>query len=273
MTFANTKRRSGFTLIELLVVIAIIAILAAILFPVFAQARAKARQTSCLSNLKQMGTAFMMYSQDYDEAMPYFNWAAQYSGGSGPGKEIWSNYWSNAIYPYVKNAQMYACPSDRANLTPLNSSMFWWTGLPTNNQQAWVDRGWVRELLNQKLSYGYNEHFQGNPVLAAVDRPAQALLVADSITSSVCCANGRFPDRNNPADPNHKFIIRRVSYANQCDGTWYGGADQNFHNAAWEGNNCTRHSGGANIAYMDGHAKWSKAQAITDDLYFGDQAN
>lgn len=274
MTFANAKRRSGFTLIELLVVIAIIAILAAILFPVFAQARAKARQTSCLSNVKQLALGFNMYAQDYDESFPYFNWAAQFSGGSGPGKEIWGNYWVNAIYPYVKNAGVYGCPDDRGNLTPLNSSMFWWTGLPTNDDAQWLNRGWVRELLRQKMSYGYNEHFQTDgPQLARADRPANMLLIADSITTSVCCANGRFPDQNNPNDPNHKFIIRRVAYANQCDGTWYGGADQNRHQSNWEGNNCARHQAGANIGYVDGHAKWSKQQAITDDLYYGTQAN
>ena len=70
------RQREGFTLIELLVVIAIIAILAAILFPVFAQAREKARQTSCTSNLKQQGTAMMMYAQDYDESYPS-NWYPQ----------------------------------------------------------------------------------------------------------------------------------------------------------------------------------------------------
>jgi len=92
-------RRKGFTLIELLVVIAIIAILAAILFPVFARAREKARQTSCLSNLKQLGTAWKMYIQDYDSRIPDY-----YYGGSG--------YIQTFIQPYVKNAQIMVCPSD-----------------------------------------------------------------------------------------------------------------------------------------------------------------
>lgn len=89
----------AFTLIELLVVIAIIAILAAILFPVFAQAREKARQAACLSNDKQLGLAFLQYNQDYDEMMPNGTTA----GGTG---------WAGQIYPYVKSIDVYTCPND-----------------------------------------------------------------------------------------------------------------------------------------------------------------
>jgi len=98
--------RRGFTLIELLVVIAIIAILAAILFPVFARAREKARQTSCLSNLKQLGLGLMMYAQDYDERLPAtYQWVTQ-----GVDWPLYS--WRAAMLPYVKNAQIHVCPSD-----------------------------------------------------------------------------------------------------------------------------------------------------------------
>src|SRR3989441_11069229 len=96
-------RKPAFTLIELLVVIAIIAILAAILFPVFAQAREKARQSGCLSNLKQIGTGLMMYTQDYDEAYPC-NWF----GGLWPTTPDGRQYkWMDAVYPYVKNVQVF----------------------------------------------------------------------------------------------------------------------------------------------------------------------
>ena len=96
-------RKTGFTLIELLVVIAIIAILAAILFPVFAKAREKARQTSCLSNVKQLAVGLLMYSQDYDDTvMP--SWVAN------PGQ------WTILIAPYVKNTQIFRCPS-ASNMT------------------------------------------------------------------------------------------------------------------------------------------------------------
>lgn len=100
-------RRNGFTLIELLVVIAIIAILAAILFPVFARAREKARQSSCLSNVKQLMLGTLMYTQDYDEMLvPYItNPAGEYAGGQ--------TYlgWTYLIEPYVKNEQVFICPS------------------------------------------------------------------------------------------------------------------------------------------------------------------
>jgi prepilin-type N-terminal cleavage/methylation domain-containing protein/prepilin-type processing-associated H-X9-DG protein len=99
-------KRHGFTLIELLVVIAIIAILAAILFPVFARAREKARQTSCLSNTKQLALGALMYAQDYDSVIPGPRdqngvTCSVHSGGM----------WASNIYPYVKNTQLFICPS------------------------------------------------------------------------------------------------------------------------------------------------------------------
>jgi len=115
--------RRGFTLIELLVVIAIIAILAAILFPVFARAREKARQTACLNNVKEMGLGMLMYAQDYDEMFP-----AMSLGPVTPIPVIpehpefgrhatlgYFNCWSNGIYPYIKNVQIFLCPSTTAN--------------------------------------------------------------------------------------------------------------------------------------------------------------
>jgi prepilin-type N-terminal cleavage/methylation domain-containing protein len=95
------RQRGGFTLIELLVVIAIIAILAAILFPVFAQAREKARQSGCLSNEKQLGMSWLMYAQDYDEVLVPV----------GDSKDKHGPSWATRLLPYVKNLPVYACPS------------------------------------------------------------------------------------------------------------------------------------------------------------------
>ncbi|MDF2439133.1 MAG: hypothetical protein JWN98_117 [Abditibacteriota bacterium] len=97
----SIQRKRAFTLIELLVVIAIIAILAAILFPVFARARENARRTSCLSNLKQVGLALMQYTQDYDERYPFIPWDGGNTVAAG-----------TVLQPYAKSAQLFRCPSD-----------------------------------------------------------------------------------------------------------------------------------------------------------------
>ena len=99
------RRDAGFTLIELLVVIAIIAILAAILFPVFARTREKARSTACQSNLRQLGTAILMYRNDNDGRMPYM-WLQGYDSGGAMYYR-----WIHVIYPYVQNEQIFSCPS------------------------------------------------------------------------------------------------------------------------------------------------------------------
>jgi prepilin-type N-terminal cleavage/methylation domain-containing protein/prepilin-type processing-associated H-X9-DG protein len=113
------NQRRGFTLIELLVVIAIIAILAAILFPVFAKAREKARQASCLSNVRQIMTAILSYTQDNDETLPF---AIIYTGGNVTITEPYSGasltyiYWPDEIMPYMKSTQIMRCPSDSSKI-------------------------------------------------------------------------------------------------------------------------------------------------------------
>ncbi len=133
------RTRKGFTLIELLVVIAIIAILAAILFPVFARAREKARQSSCLSNVKQLTLGNMMYAQDYDEVTVIFS-----QGPSGGNPQ-----WHYLIEPYLKNTQIFLCPSQ-------------------NPTTAWYGR---------MISYGI--HRSTGVALARIERPAETLALAD----------------------------------------------------------------------------------------------
>ncbi len=117
--------KKGFTLIELLVVIAIIAILAAILFPVFAKAREKARQTSCLSNVKQITLAIMQYVQDYDECMPAgMGYWTPYVTPPGAGRG--DTPWWRSCYPYVNNGQVFRCPSHAGFSSAIND----WPAFP-----------------------------------------------------------------------------------------------------------------------------------------------
>jgi prepilin-type N-terminal cleavage/methylation domain-containing protein/prepilin-type processing-associated H-X9-DG protein len=132
-----TMMRRGFTLIELLVVIAIIAILAAILFPVFARAREQARKTACLSNLKQIGSGILLYVQDYDETL------VPVSTGTCPGPDSYG--WADLIYPYVKNAQLFDCPSATPRMV-MNTSL--------NPPRFRRDRGGVDPGVNTDCTTG-----------------------------------------------------------------------------------------------------------------------
>ena len=150
----SSNRKTGFTLIELLVVIAIIAILAAILFPVFARARENARRSSCQSNHKQIGVAIMQYTQDYDERMPI---------QQGSGVENFANAASVAnlfrnIQPYLSSYQVLRCPS----ATGIN-------GTPTgNNETSYVGNGVL---------------FHGRALsIAAIDQPSEVIVLQDSLT-------------------------------------------------------------------------------------------
>ena len=164
----------AFTLIELLVVIAIIAILAAILFPVFAQAREKARQTTCLSNMRQIGLAFSLYEQDYDECVPLIG----YPTAVPPA--FYAN-WHDLLEPYAKNTQIGVCPSSL--IPPKDSS-----GKPSTDYgyNAWY-------LNNIKLDFS-NYTSAAGVSLASVEAPAETVLLTDSSASkpSYCGPDGKY---------------------------------------------------------------------------------
>jgi len=121
-------RHPAFTLIELLVVIAILAILAGLLFPVFAQARERARMTACISNMRQLGSAMMMYVQDYDETFPYI----RLHGIGACQKGAHCDTWRNAIRPYLKSLDVFACPSN-----PYNRAAPGAYAWPVSNAEGW----------------------------------------------------------------------------------------------------------------------------------------
>lgn len=260
----RTNRRAGFTLIELLVVIAIIAILAAILFPVFAQARQKARQAACLSNQKQLGTAVLMYIQDYDETFPTCN-RAYNSTDEQTGEASWMRH----LYTYSKNIGIFNCPSgpyydavnDPSNIYNINGTQH------TNKENAIVVPGpnndTSQNLVFPRRSLGINRWIVnrqsgGSPTLnptavpeAQVGKPADLPLVADC--GYVYFDNGWYINFANWATPGY------IDSVGGAPNGWPG-LPLATRNAPDSKNQ--RHAGGANILFGDGHSKWLPAAAI-----------
>jgi prepilin-type N-terminal cleavage/methylation domain-containing protein len=170
--------KPAFTLIELLVVIAIIAILAAILFPVFAQAREQARKSACLSNQRQIGTALMLYVQDYDETYPYI----RFHCGSIPVDCL---TWRNVIRPYLKSLDVLACPSNPyAKPTPGAASTA--PSRPGTNGEGWQFEPERRMPISYAMSscastwLPADDKYAGPPLrLAQLTRPADTILIAE----------------------------------------------------------------------------------------------
>lgn len=220
---ASRGARRGFTLIELLVVIAIIAILAAILFPVFAQARAAARQTACLSNLRQLGNALNMYTQDYDEILPgnsdpgganglTLGWMEPVTAGTPATYRLWAR----EIYPYVKNRGVYICPQSkpRSQDGPAGGS----TDVPSPP--------------------GANSNYILNGIV-----DTQALAVIPAPADTIFLHEVRNFHRLSQVKP-------YKTAANQATGFTHGYYD-------------SLHKDGANLLFCDGHAKWQRKDAIS----------
>ena len=253
------KRRIGFTLIELLVVIAIIAILAAILFPVFAQARASARKATCISNNKQIALGVLMYVQDYDEKFPY---CSNNGDKSEPRVD-----WYDAIEPYIKvGAQQYATPP--AGGFENSQPVFWicpdfqnrsipmapgdpspWVLAPTeySPSRSYAANNYLMPYFSRSAPYPYNTFpalsYPGSVhSLSEISAPAQVVLVAHSLSSSAvggddwfsgCSTTGA--DSDMPPNPGPA----RGNPALYCAARY-------------------RHNGGSVYALADGHAKWFK---------------
>jgi prepilin-type N-terminal cleavage/methylation domain-containing protein/prepilin-type processing-associated H-X9-DG protein len=234
----NKQNKRAFTLIELLVVIAIIAILAAILFPVFARARENARRASCLSNMKQMGLGFMMYVQDYDESYPFY----QHTDGTVPETGWWYNanlwYWMNSIYPYVKNSQIFRCPSSLNQGTSYSSL--------------------------RVANYGVNQYVIGSssssPIkLAQINTSSETYMIMDAgqYNLSYAAASSTAPAAGGQAGSSNY-----VPGACVFNGTTMASVSW-----SWQRDDCNtyRHLGGVNIAFADGHAKWLNYQTVAKE--------
>ena len=225
-------RRHGFTLIELLVVIAIIAILAAILFPVFAKAREKARQSSCLSNVKQLIFGVMQYAQDYDERYPGGLVGSDTSQGPVT-RSTWfttAKATSDIIFPYVKNTQVFTCPS-----SPNTAATY-------------------------SCNYGFNAAICPNLTAAGssavslgrVVRPAEVFCVLDAGPYMV--------------DYQGEVVTPEGSFW-YVPGTCGGRNPAGVGAVALSGNEqkdfvSGRHNEGINVGLADGHAKWFSGSSI-----------
>jgi prepilin-type N-terminal cleavage/methylation domain-containing protein/prepilin-type processing-associated H-X9-DG protein len=275
------KRRGAFTLIELLVVIAIIAILAAILFPVFAQAREKARQISCTSNMRQIGMAMMQYVQDYDETYPALPWTGQAFGAGydSPNPNYRTVFtWISQYQPYIKNRQVWVCPSDPdpkhwssgyytdGTDTDFNST-FW--GIPTANSYG-VNME-LHPYVSDPSDACYNPgeactwFNNGRPrTLASLRLPAQLYAIGDS---SRPVMEPWWIDSCNRFSNWERYYLRT--------GTGGGQAATAFPERVKE-ERVKRHLGGSVMVYADGHAKWQQWRNISGgwpDIDYGRQAS
>ncbi len=266
-------RRRGFTLIELLVVIAIIAILAAILFPVFSQAREKGRQAQCTSNVRNITMAMMQYANDYDERFSPFE---MWGGFTGCRDVVWAGgttfrvgtgiseacdpfqRWAHRIQPYMRNVQIFSDPSGGTETIRYEG---WFTGgckqafgpfLPGGRALIGWCWSWHPMFNGILFSYGYNQflaaHAGNAGNLAKINRPASVLLFADSAHKDAVPEQVVFSQWWEPI-----WIAPRIIWANAC-----GGACNET--VRHEGN--TRHHLGSLISFADGHVKFMQHRQI-----------
>jgi len=234
------SQKHAFTLIELLVVIAIIAILAAILFPVFARARESARRASCLSNLKQIGLGIMMYVQDYDEKYPAANITIEqtppngYYWGSGTG---W--FWQQTIYPYTKDLNILRCPSATLQLSDAADGPRYYAYNYGANMMIMRD----------------GRYFPGGSSAGSNPKPPVSMAAINSASTTYLIMDGGYYRM----DPPH--IVTSASGWGWLPGGGAAGDTGYYRNTEHDG----RHFDGVNLAFADGHAKWLKSNIVYNE--------
>ncbi|MBC8136994.1 MAG: DUF1559 domain-containing protein [Fibrella sp.] len=233
--FTARRSRQAFTLIELLVVIAIIAILAAILFPVFAQAREKARQTSCLSNCKQFGLGMMMYAQDYDQTLPQYLWPESYIIGA-------------RINPYIKSNGIFKCPSSSFDQGAMQAKQ--------------GDNGSGDYITDpNKDSVGLGASTVGRPKYYNDIYPAMDFYTNPSLYhwEDVGLSSGNWVTVGEAFDWNlitsASKCVMMIEFPPAGDFIWP-------YQKLWGNNFKGRHNEGSNAIFMDGHAKWNQYKKL-----------
>lgn len=242
-------RRSGFTLIELLVVIAIIAILAAILFPVFARARENARRASCQSNMKQQALGVIQYLQDYDERYPAVMFGYATSGNAANGCNNTNSdefvYWFDAIYPYVKSTQLFVCPSEGKKIA--------------SGQEAYGHPGDSTKAAGAASAWNTTPFQMGPPYSGATYVSQHSPMHYTSNKIVFDCGNS-----SSLTSTATTFMVVEADYRD----AWY---NWNFRPststfpAHTEANPAPRHFDGENYAFCDGHVKWLKRDSVKYD--------
>lgn len=232
------KSTAGFTLIELLVVIAIIAILAAILFPVFARAREMARRASCASNFKQLGLAMMQYTQDYDERYPPFSQGAGNVGYQGFNGADGAR-WGDEIYPYIKSTQVFDCPSGNKKMTIYPGGQYFDIGT---------------------YSYGYVAASDATfPVGVASRSMAE---IEDTAGTLMLVEDGRQDD----GSTNPETQGRLIPQVGESLAT-LGGRLNGFRHTGVAENDYADYA--FNACYVDGHVKWTRLVDTWQNGYMG----
>ena len=226
----NDRSTKGFTLIELLVVIAIIAILAAILFPVFAKVREKARQASCMSNEKQLGLGFVQYVEDYDETFPI-----------GTANQFYCGGWAHPLVPYLKSSGIFLCPDDPH--TYLN----------------WQEISYV---INDSLVGDGNPYVNGSPVatkLPQMTSPASTVLLCEAYGVDMDLNNMAATDFSSSATMDSNFW---GGCPTDCFALYATGNPPGQKLDQWQSTTGI-HTGGSNYLAADGHVKWLPASRIS----------